>query len=124
MLSELFRSYEPYGHKVGEVQDVLVTDISHDKNYFVAHNEFYEQVLVPKVEKYMGKMLTVKIRSASKFSMMGEPIDKPKMMGLTAPLKKGEVSGVQGLRTGSRLPLPIVVLFAAVVFRLIWIFLL
>lgn len=111
---------------MGETQEVLVTDISHDKNYFVAHNEFYEQVLVPKEERYMGKMLTVKITSASKFSMMGEPIDKPKMAGLTAPLKKGEVSGlseVQNAKDGSKVPLPIIVLFAAVLFRLIWIFL-
>ncbi|CAH0693919.1 unnamed protein product [Spodoptera exigua] len=127
-LSELFRSYEPYGHKVGEIQEVLVTDISHDKNYFVAHNEYYEQVLVPKEEKYMGKMLTVKITSATKFSMMGEPIDKPKMAGLTAPLKKGVVSGVtevQTVKNGGKvpLPLPIVLLIVAVVFKLIWIFL-
>lgn len=108
---------------MGETQEVLVTDISHDKNYFVAHNEYYEQVLVPKEEKYMGKMLTVKITSASKFSMMGEPIDKPKMAGLTAPLKKGEVSGVKIVENGTKVPLPIIVLFAAVFFRLIWIFL-
>ncbi|CAH0730066.1 unnamed protein product, partial [Brenthis ino] len=121
-LSEFFRSYEPYGHKVNQIQEVLVTDISHDKNYFVAHNEFYEQVLVPKEEKYMGKMLTVKIVSASKFSMMGEPVDKPKMPGLTEPLKKGEVSG---LRKKNKLtvPMPIVMLILAVVMRLIWIFL-
>lgn len=127
-LSELFRSYEPYGHKVGEIQEVLVTDISHDKNYFVAHNEYYEQVLVPKEEKYMGKMLTVKITSATKFSMMGEPIDKPKMAGLTAPLKKGVVSGVaevQTVKNGGKVPvpLPIIMLIVAIVFKLIWIFL-
>ncbi|GBP19556.1 Threonylcarbamoyladenosine tRNA methylthiotransferase [Eumeta japonica] len=97
ILSEFFRSYEPYRHRVGEIQEVLVTDISHDKNYYVSHNECYEQVLVPKEEKYMGKMVTVEILSASKFSMMGRPIDKPKMPGLTEPLKKGEVSGVKTL---------------------------
>ncbi|XP_063363141.1 threonylcarbamoyladenosine tRNA methylthiotransferase [Cydia amplana] len=124
MLSEFFRSYEPYGHKVGETQQVLVTDISHDKNYFVAHNEFYEQVLVPKEEKYMGKMLTVKITAATKYSMMGQPIDKPKMPGLTAPLKKGEVSGLYGVeKKKMAVPLPIYVLIFAVVLRLIWFFL-
>ncbi|XP_072947528.1 threonylcarbamoyladenosine tRNA methylthiotransferase [Epargyreus clarus] len=121
-LSELFRSYEPYGHKVGEIQEVLVTDISHDKNYFVGHNEFYEQVLVPKEDQYMGKMLTVKITKATKFSMFGEPIDKPKMPGLTAPLKKGEVSGVASPKK-TTVPLPIFVLFFALVVRLIWFFL-
>lgn len=43
-LSELFQSYEPYGHKLGEIQDILVTEISHDKKHFVGHNKFYEQV--------------------------------------------------------------------------------
>ncbi|CAH2090738.1 unnamed protein product [Euphydryas editha] len=121
-LSEFFRSYEPYGHKVGEVQEVLVTDISHDKNYYVAHNEFYEQVLVPKNEKYMGKMLTVKIINATKFSMLGEPIDKPKMPGLTQPLKKGEVSGVRR-ENKMAVPIPIFMILFAVIVRLIWIFL-
>ncbi|VVC96448.1 unnamed protein product [Leptidea sinapis] len=83
---------------IGQIQEVLVTDVSHDKNYFVAHNEFYEQVLVPKEERYMGKMLTVRICSASKFSMVGEVIDKPKMAGLVRPLRKGEVSGVKSER--------------------------
>ncbi|XP_050351716.1 threonylcarbamoyladenosine tRNA methylthiotransferase [Nymphalis io] len=121
-LSEFFRSYEPYGHKVGQVYDVLVTDISHDKNYYVAHNEFYEQVLVPKEDKYMGKMVTVKITSATKFSMMGQPIDKPKMPGLTQPLKKGEVSGFRR-ENKMAVPIPILMLLMAVIVRLIWIFL-
>ncbi|XP_059058007.1 threonylcarbamoyladenosine tRNA methylthiotransferase [Achroia grisella] len=123
ILSELFRSYEPYGHKLGQTQDVLVTDISHDKNYYVAHNEFYEQVLVPKDDKYMGKMVTVQITNATKFSMVGEPIDKPKMAGLTAPLKKGEVSGVYATRTDKvSVPIPIFVLLFALLLRVIWIF--
>ncbi|KAG7295893.1 hypothetical protein JYU34_020977 [Plutella xylostella] len=125
-LSELFRSYEPYGHKVGETQEVLVTDISHDKKYFVGHNEFYEQVLVPKEERYMGKMLTVKITSASKFSMMGEPIDKPKMPGLTEPLKKGAVSGLceeKGNNAVSKVPMSVFVLAFVLFLRLIWVLL-
>ncbi|CAH4032987.1 threonylcarbamoyladenosine tRNA methylthiotransferase [Pieris brassicae] len=120
-LSEFFRSYEPYGHKIGETQQVLVTDVSHDKNYFVAHNEFYEQVLVPKEQRYMGKMLNVKIVSATKFSMMGEPIDKPTMPGLVKPMKKGQVSGLR--ETPYKLPIPLLVIFAAVLLRLLWIFL-
>ncbi|CAG9561498.1 unnamed protein product [Danaus chrysippus] len=120
-LSEFFRSYEPYTHKVGEIQEVLVTDVSHDKKYYVAHNEFYEQVLVPKEEKYMGKLVTVKITSASKFSMMGHPVDKPKMPGLVKPLKKGEVSGYWRQSKAS-LPVPILILLIAVVIRLLWMF--
>ncbi|XP_049874224.1 threonylcarbamoyladenosine tRNA methylthiotransferase [Pectinophora gossypiella] len=128
-LSELFRSYEPYSDRVGQTYQVLVTDVSHDRNYYVAHNEFYEQVLVPKEEKYMGKMLTVKITSTTKFSMMGQPIDKPTMPGLTAPLKKGEVSGLSteigtnNSGTKMPVPIPILMLLFALVLRLIWMFL-
>lgn len=107
---------------MGETQEVLVTDISHDKNYYVAHNEYYEQVLVPKEDKYMGKMLTVKITSSTKFSMVGLPIDKPKMAGLTEPLRKGQVSGVEVEVKSKKVPVPILMLLFAVVIRLLWIF--
>jgi tRNA A37 methylthiotransferase MiaB len=43
-LSEFFQSYEPYSNKIGEVQDVLVTEVSHDGKHYVGHNKFYEQV--------------------------------------------------------------------------------
>lgn len=89
----------------------------------MAHNEFYEQVLVPKLDKYMGKMLTVKIVNATKFSMVGEVLDKPKMAGITAPLKRGEVSGVYAQSSKAKVPLPIIFLFFAVLLRVIWIFL-
>ncbi|XP_065160143.1 threonylcarbamoyladenosine tRNA methylthiotransferase [Atheta coriaria] len=95
-LTDLFNSYEPYGHKIGEIQEVLVTETSHDKKHYVGHNKFYEQVLVPIDEAYMGKLVTVKITSATKFSMMGEPINEKsvKMPGIKEPLQKGKVSGV------------------------------
>lgn len=124
ILSDFFRSYEPYGHKVGEVQQVLVTDVSHDRNYYVGHNEFYEQVLVPKEERYMGKMVTVNITKASKFSMVGHPVTEPRMAGLTSPLKRGEVSGLSVRVAKPSVPIPILVLFVAVLMRLFWIFLL
>lgn len=73
-LSEFFQSYQPYNHKIGEIQKVLVTEISHDKLHYVAHNKFYEQVLVPMKEVYLGKMISVKIVRATKHSMEGEPI--------------------------------------------------
>ncbi len=41
---QLFQSYRPYDDKVGERQVVLVTEVSHDEQYYVAHNKFYEQV--------------------------------------------------------------------------------
>jgi hypothetical protein len=45
-LSEFFQSYHPYSHKIGEVQDVLVTEVSHDGKHYVGHNKFYEQVIL------------------------------------------------------------------------------
>ena len=43
-LTEFFHSYEPYKKRVGQVYQVLVTEIAHDKKHYVGHNEFYEQV--------------------------------------------------------------------------------
>lgn len=74
-LTDLFNSYEPYAHKVGECQTVLVTEMSHDKKHYVGHNKFYEQVLLPMNDNLLGKSVNVKIVSASKFSVLGELID-------------------------------------------------
>ena len=43
-LTELFYSYEPYKKRMGQKYQVLVTELAHDKNHYVGHNEFYEQV--------------------------------------------------------------------------------
>lgn len=43
-LSQLFQSYQPYTHKLGERQFILVTELSHDQEHYVGHNKFYEQV--------------------------------------------------------------------------------
>lgn len=94
-LTKLFQSYEPYTHKLNEIQDILVTEISHDQKHFVGHNKFYEQVIIPINEKYMGKIVRVKIIETTKFSMKGLPLDEIRMPGLATPLAKGEVSGVQ-----------------------------
>ena len=37
-------TYEPYKKRVGQKYEVLVTEVAHDKNHYVGHNEFYEQV--------------------------------------------------------------------------------
>lgn len=73
-LTDLFYSYEPYGHKIGEEQTVLVSEISHDKLHYVGHNKYYEQVLLPMREKLMGKSVKVRIIKATKFSMEAELI--------------------------------------------------
>ncbi|XP_068787786.1 threonylcarbamoyladenosine tRNA methylthiotransferase isoform X4 [Struthio camelus] len=95
-LSQLFHSYNPYGHKVGERQRVLVTEESFDSNYYVAHNRFYEQVLVPKDPLLMGKMVEVNIYEAGKHFMKGQPVSDARVYtaSITRPLAKGEVSGL------------------------------
>ncbi|KAM6088849.1 threonylcarbamoyladenosine tRNA methylthiotransferase isoform 1-T2 [Chlamydotis macqueenii] len=95
-LSQLFHSYNPYDHKVGERQRVLVTEESFDSNYYVAHNPFYEQVLVPKDPLLMGKMVEVTIYEAGKHFMKGQPVSDARVYtaSITRPLAKGEVSGL------------------------------
>ncbi|KAF7669230.1 hypothetical protein LDENG_00225740, partial [Lucifuga dentata] len=95
-LSQLFHSYNPYDHKVGERQHVLVTEDSFDAQYYVAHNKFYEQVLVPKRSEFKGKMIEVDIYEAGKHFLKGQPVEdsKPFTPSIAAPLQKGEVSGL------------------------------
>uniref|UniRef100_A0A8C0GA67 tRNA-t(6)A37 methylthiotransferase n=1 Tax=Chelonoidis abingdonii TaxID=106734 RepID=A0A8C0GA67_CHEAB len=95
-LSQLFHSYNPYDHKVGERQRVLVTEDSFDCQFYVAHNQFYEQVLVPKDPEFMGKMVEVDIYEAGKHFMKGRPLSDANVFtpSITRPLAKGEVSGI------------------------------
>ena len=43
-LTHLFQSYETYSYLVGSHTKVLVTELSHDGNYYVGHTKAYEQV--------------------------------------------------------------------------------
>ena len=43
-LTHLFQSYETYSFLVGSHTKVLVTELSHDGNYYVGHTKAYEQV--------------------------------------------------------------------------------
>lgn len=74
-LTDVFNSYEPYADRVGSEYTALVTDISHDKKYYVGHNKFYEQILLPMKENLLGKSVRVRITSVTKFSMLGEILD-------------------------------------------------
>lgn len=74
-LTDVFNSYEPYADRVGEEYVALVTDISHDKQYYVGHNKYYEQILLPMKENLLGKSVRVHIKSVTKFSMLGELLD-------------------------------------------------
>ncbi|XP_065438040.1 threonylcarbamoyladenosine tRNA methylthiotransferase isoform X7 [Chrysemys picta bellii] len=81
---------------VGERQRVLVTEESFDSQFYVAHNQFYEQVLVPKDPEFMGKMVEVDIYEAGKHFMKGRPVSDANVFtpSITRPLAKGEVSGI------------------------------
>lgn len=74
-LTDLFNSYEPYADRIGKEYVALVTDISHDKKYYVGHNKFYEQILLPMKENLLGKSVRVRIISVTKFSMLAELLD-------------------------------------------------
>ncbi|KAM9308306.1 threonylcarbamoyladenosine tRNA methylthiotransferase [Gastrophryne carolinensis] len=95
-ISGLFHSYNPYDHKIGENQQVLVTEESFDHQYYVAHNRFYEQVLVPKDQVFMGKMVEVHIYETGKHYMKGKPLSDSKIYtpSIVKPLEKGKVSGL------------------------------
>lgn len=72
--SEIFQQQFPYTHKLGEVQEILVTEIATDKKHYVGHNKFYDQVLVPKLSEYLGQSLTVKIFETGKHYLKGEVV--------------------------------------------------
>ncbi|XP_074642807.1 threonylcarbamoyladenosine tRNA methylthiotransferase-like [Tubulanus polymorphus] len=96
-VSELFQSYKPYEHKLGEKQRVLVTEVSHDGQYYVGHNKYYDQVLVPKDENLMGKMMDIVVIETGKHYLKGQLITKTDVqrpLNIPPPLKKGEVSGM------------------------------
>ena len=102
-ITDYFQSYKPYENRVGEVYSVLCTEVSHDNQYYVAHNQFYEQVLVPKRSELMGKMFTVKIVDSCKFSMTGEIVDEKSVIrpSLADALAPGKVSGVNLMSSDS-----------------------
>ncbi|XP_040823614.1 threonylcarbamoyladenosine tRNA methylthiotransferase [Ochotona curzoniae] len=95
-LSRVFHSYNPYDHKIGERQQVLVTEESFDSKFYVAHNRFYEQVLVPKNPAFLGKMVEVDIYESGKHFMKGQPVSDAKVYtpSISTPLAKGQVSGL------------------------------
>lgn len=122
-LTDLFNSYQPYNHKIGREQEVLVTEISHDKKFYVGHNKFYEQVLVPMDRNYMGQLVKIKIMEAGKFSMISQPLDQVYMPGISKPLAHGQVSGLPITEEASKISYAIAALVIALFLRFIWIIL-
>ncbi|XP_056018128.1 threonylcarbamoyladenosine tRNA methylthiotransferase-like [Ostrea edulis] len=124
-ISELFHTYRPYDHKMNEVQKVLVTEISHDQQYFVGHNKFYDQVLVPKNENLMGKMVTVQIVETGKHFLKGRLLSDKDVVrpDVPLPLKKGQVSGAPVLiqnEKNSNQHIVMVISLIAVLVAVIW----
>lgn len=90
-----------------QLYSVLVTDLSHDKNHLVGHNEFYEQILLPKDMELMGKTVQVEIVAATKFSMVGKVITGSVLRPTEfEPLKAGQVSGVGVKKSSSEVQQP------------------
>ncbi|KAF2348715.1 TRAM domain [Trinorchestia longiramus] len=97
-LSDFFQSYRPYDHKLGQQYEVLVTEQSHDKQFWVGHNDCYEQVLVPKDDDYLGKTLLVEIIETGKHFLKGRVVTEAAAAALLSPavapaLPQGAVSG-------------------------------
>ncbi|XP_015750265.1 PREDICTED: threonylcarbamoyladenosine tRNA methylthiotransferase-like, partial [Acropora digitifera] len=55
-ISKLFHSYQPYDHKVGERQIVLITEDSKDGAHFVGHNKYYDQASELCINKNPSKL--------------------------------------------------------------------
>ncbi|XP_028393941.1 threonylcarbamoyladenosine tRNA methylthiotransferase-like isoform X2 [Dendronephthya gigantea] len=97
-ITKLFNTYQPYDHKLGEKQKVLITEESHDGIHYVSHNKSYDQVLVRKDEgDLMGKMVEVVITETGKHFLKGKvlknnPVHTP---SIAPPFAKGVVSGVK-----------------------------
>ncbi|CAB3408006.1 unnamed protein product [Caenorhabditis bovis] len=71
LMSELFRSYTRYPEsRIGEIHDVLVTEIAADKVSGVGHNKSYEQILVPLDDCKMGEWIRVEITGVTKFTQL------------------------------------------------------
>ncbi|CAB0004030.1 unnamed protein product [Nesidiocoris tenuis] len=125
LLTELFYSYEPYGHMVGRICDVLVTEEAYDGRHYVGHNKSYHQVLVPKDESLMGKLVKVRISAATKFSIVGEVLNvtslnhRTEVGGLKTSAQFGNFDSTLSKKSYYSLLAVIFVLIA----RVLWVFL-
>ena len=58
-LTTLFHSYQPYHRRLGQTMEVLVTEVSHDRQFLVGHNKSYEQVRQVTWESHGGHMVVM-----------------------------------------------------------------
>jgi len=87
-VTELFASYQPFDGREGRTYDVLVTEESTDKRFWVGHNQYYEQILVPKISEYMGKIINVRIASVGRHFMIGVPTENYNWFLLRSKVEK------------------------------------
>lgn len=73
-LTRLFEGYRTRDAQVGEIQEVLATELARDGVHFAAHNLSYDQILVPAEARLRGKLFQVRITEAAKHYMRGDYI--------------------------------------------------
>ncbi|KAI3388812.1 hypothetical protein SNEBB_002181 [Seison nebaliae] len=72
LMTEKFKSYEPYDNRIGKKYEVLI--VEENQKSFIAHNKEYEQIVLDKNEQnkdLMGRMMKVEITDFTKFCMKG-----------------------------------------------------
>jgi hypothetical protein len=62
--------------QVGQRLKVLVTDKAPDGRNYVGKTKAYEQVLVPKDKRVMGKLIEVEVLAESRFEMTAKIIEE------------------------------------------------
>ncbi|XP_059469471.1 threonylcarbamoyladenosine tRNA methylthiotransferase [Neocloeon triangulifer] len=119
-LTDLFLSYEPYSGCEGKCYKALVTELSHDRQHYVAHNKSYHQILVPKRADILGKTITVKITSIRRHCMIAEIIDVDPEEMAAARCKGTKLYLAEEHNNNISLIYPISMIALAVVLRMIW----
>ena len=74
MATECVTKYSPYSQYMGRTFKVTCTESAHYGDYYVSHNKYYHQILIPNKEEYMGKSLEVRIVEVSRYHMKGIPV--------------------------------------------------
>ncbi|KAJ3030517.1 UNVERIFIED_CONTAM: hypothetical protein HDU68_008805 [Siphonaria sp. JEL0065] len=75
LVSQLFNEWFPYQGLEGLIVDALVTEVSSDGKFYVGHDKLYRQILVPKVEKYLGRWVRVEVVRTGKFFLEGKVLE-------------------------------------------------
>ncbi|KAL5271610.1 hypothetical protein ACHWQZ_G002029 [Mnemiopsis leidyi] len=127
--SEIFQKQFPYTHKLGELQTILVTEVATDNKHYVGHNKFYDQVLVPKIEGYMGQSLTVKIVETGKHFLKGKVIEEGEIQNIPSSYSNpnklafslNPYNMVQNVKSKSSVWNFLIVLVVGVMFQMLYI---